>query len=321
MQAVGQRSSQRRDTPGPQTHASQLRRRLLSKWLIISICLLPALVIFSVFVLLPVVEAAFYSLYNWNGLGPLQNFTGLQNYVELLEDPVFLNAVKTNLLIALLSLVFQLPLALFLALLVKQRGAGSTFFRTVFFLPYILSEVVAGLIWAFIYDPSIGPLDAFFKLINPSGTPPAFLADTHTVLLAVFVVMLWKYFGFHLVLYLAGLQNIPQELPEAARTDGANRWQVTRYITLPMLSSTIRLTVFLSILGSLQYFDLIFVMTDGGPVHATETMATYLIHKGFQSFLLGYGSAVGVVMFIFCFGFALVYQRWVMRQDLTGVSQ
>lgn len=320
MQAVGQRSTQRRDTPRPKTHASQLKRRSLSKWSIIVICLLPALVVFGVFVLLPVVQATYYSLYNWSGLGPLQNFIGLQNYVVLLEDPVFINAVKTNLLIALLSLVFQLPLALFLALLVKQRGAGSTFFRTVFFLPYILSEVVAGLIWAFIYDPSIGPLAALVKLINPSATPPAFLADTHTVLLAVFVVMLWKYFGFHLVLYLAGLQNIPQELPEAARTDGANRWQVTRYVTLPLLSSTIRLTVFLSILGSLQYFDLIFVMTDGGPVYATETMATYLVHKGFQSFELGYGSAVGVVMFIFCFGFALIYQRWIMRQDLTGVS-
>ena len=321
MQVVDQHSAQRRDTQRPETHISQLRRRSLSKWLIIIICLLPAFVIFSVFVLLPVVQAAYYSLYNWNGLGPLQNFIGLQNYVVLLEDPVFLNAVKTNLLIALLSLVFQLPLALFLALLVKQRGAGSTFFRMVFFLPYILSEVVAGLIWAFIYDPSIGPLDDLFKRINPSGTPPALLADTHTVLLAVFVVMLWKYFGFHLVLYLAGLQNIPQELPEAARTDGANRWQVTRYVTLPMLSSTIRLSVFLSILGSLQYFDLIFVITDGGPVNATETMATYLIHKGFQSFLLGYGSAVGVVMFIFCFGFALIYQRWIMRQDLAGASQ
>ncbi len=320
MQVVDQRSTQRRDTPGPETHASRLRRRSLSKWLVIIVCLAPALVIFSVFVLLPVVQATYYSLYNWSGLGPLQNFIGLQNYVVLLEDPVFLNAIKTNLLIALLSLVFQLPLALFLALLVKQRGFGSTFFRTVFFLPYILSEVVAGLIWAFIYDPSVGPLAALVKIINPAATPPAFLADTHTVLLAVFVVMLWKYFGFHLILYLAGLQNIPQELPEAARTDGANRWQVARYITLPMLSSTIRLTVFLSILGSLQYFDLIFVMTDGGPVFASETMATYLVHKGFQSFELGYGSAVGVVMFIFCFGFALVYQRWIMRQDLGGVA-
>ncbi len=320
MQVVDQRSAQRRDTPGRETHALRLRRRSLSRWLLIIICLLPALVIFGVFVLLPVVQATYYSLYNWSGLGPLQNFIGLQNYVVLLEDPVFLNAIKTNLLIALLSLVFQLPLALFLALLVKQRGAGTTFFRTVFFLPYILSEVVAGLIWAFIYDPSVGPLAALVKIINPTATPPAFLADTHTVLLAVFVVMLWKYFGFHLILYLAGLQNIPQELPEAARTDGANRWQVTRYITLPMLSSTIRLTVFLSILGSLQYFDLIFVMTDGGPVFATETMATYLVHKGFQSFQLGYGSAVGVVMFIFCFGFALVYQRWIMRQDLGGVA-
>jgi raffinose/stachyose/melibiose transport system permease protein len=197
---------------------------------------------------------------------------------------------------------------------------GTTFFRLVFFLPYVLSQVVTGLIWLFIYNPSTGLVSGLFKLFNASAVPPALLANPQTVLYAIFVVMTWQYFGFHFVLYLAGLQNIPPELPEAARVDGATRWQVLRYITLPLLGSTIRLSVFLSILGSLQYFDLIYVMSNGGPIHASETMATYLVHEGFQNFQMGYGSAVGAVLFLICFVFALFYQRWIMQPDLVGTS-
>jgi raffinose/stachyose/melibiose transport system permease protein len=271
-------------------------------------------------VIFPVIQAAYYSLYNWNGLGPLQKFLALQNYQTLFRDPVFLGAIIHNLIIAVLSLVIQLPLALLLALL-GQRLPGARFFRLVFFLPFVLSDAVTGLIWTFVYDPSIGLLSDIIKLFNPSAVPPALLADTHIVLYAIFVVILWKYFGFHFVLYVAGLQNIPAELPEAARTDGANRWQVARYVTLPLLGSTIRLSALLSILGSLQFFDVIYVMTSGGPVYASETMATYLVHKGSQSFQLGYGSAVGTAIFLICFVFALFYQRWVMRQDLTGAAE
>ncbi len=319
MQVLSQRPVHGHNDQKPSVPYTQ--RRTFSKWLLIILCLLPATLLLLTFVLLPIVQGAYYSFYNWNGLGPLQNFIGLKNYVILLKDPVFLGAIRTNLIIVFLSLVLQLPVALILALLLRQRMPGTTFFRLVFFLPYVLSEVVAGLIWSFIYNPSTGLLASLIKIINPSTTPPAYLADTRTVLLAVFVVIFWKYFGFHLVLYLAGLQNIPQELPEAARTDGANRWQVTRFVTLPLLGSTIRLSMFFSILGGLQFFDLIFVMTEGGPVNASETMATYLYHQGFQSFALGYGSAIGMVMFILCFGFALVYQRWVMRQDMVSSVQ
>jgi raffinose/stachyose/melibiose transport system permease protein len=274
-----------------------------------------------VFVLLPVIQAAYYSLYNWSGLGPLQNFYGLKNYSKLFQDPVFLGAVKDNVIIVALSLFIQLPMSLVLALLLRNRLPGTTFFRLVFFLPYMLSQVVTGLIWLFIYDPSTGLIAAITKLINPTAVPPALLANTNTVLYAIFVAMIWQYFGFHFVLYIAGLQNIPPELPEAASIDGANRWQVVRYVTLPLLGSTIRLSVFLSILGSLQYFDLIWVISNGGPVYASETMATYLVHRGFQSFEMGYGSAVGVVLFFICFVFALFYQRWVMRPDLMGTGE
>lgn len=299
---------------------SQRRRRQWSKALTILLFLLPSLTLFALFFLIPVVQAAHFSLYDWSGLGELEDYIGLKNYQTLFKDPVFMQALKDNFIIAGLSLLTQLPAALVLALLINRKLPGRTFFRTVFFLPYILSEVVTGLIWSFIYNPSNGLIAGLLHQINPTAVPPAYLADTHTVLIAIFIAMCWKYFGFHLVLYVAGLQNIPEDVVEAAQIDGATSWQITRHVTLPLLGSTIRLSVFLSILGALQYFDLIWVMSDGGPVHASETMATYLIHFGLQQFALGYGSAVGVVMFALCLIFALFYQRVVMRQDLTGSS-
>ncbi len=291
--------------------------------LTIVLFLLPALVLFVLFVVIPVVQAANYSLYRWRGFGSPTNYIGLQNYLDLFDDEIFRKALQHNFLIAGLSLVFQLPASIFLALLVNQKMPGRTFFRTVFFLPYVLSEVVTGLIWKFIYDPLNGGLiSGVVRQFDPHATPPAFLADPNTVLYAIFLAMSWKYFGFHLILYLAGLQNIPNDVIEAARVDGANSWQVARYVTLPLLGSTIRLSAFLSVLGSLQYFDLIWVMSEGGPAgtNASETMATFLLHYGLKVNKIGYGSAVGVVMFGLCLIFALFYQRIIMRQDLRGSS-
>lgn len=297
----------------------RLRRRL-SDALTIILFLLPSLVLFVVFVLVPVIQAAHYSLYKWNGLDALDDYIGLKNYQALFNDPVFVQAIKNNFLIAILSLLLQLPAAIALALLINRKLPGRTFFRTVFFLPYVLAPVVIGLIWAFIYNPQNGLITGLLHQFSPHTLPPAYLADRNTVLYAVFAAITWEFFGFHLVLYMAGLQNIPEDVIEAARVDGANPWQVIRYVTLPLLGSTIRLSAFLSILGSLQYFDLIYVMTLGGPVNASQVMAMYQYHFGLQEFRLGYGSAVGVVMFGLCFIFALLYQRLVMRQDLTGSS-
>lgn len=302
---------------------SVFTRRLQRRWsrdATIILFLLPSVALFLLFVVVPVIQAAHYSLYRWNGLGSLDDFIGLKNYQVLFQDPIFLQALKNNILIAVLSLLLQLPAALVLALLINRKLPGRTFFRTVFFLPYVLAEVVTGLIWSFIYNPSNGLVAGLLRQFDPHAIPPAWLADSHTVLFAIFAAMCWKYFGFHLVLYVAGLQNIPDELIEAARIDGANSWQAVRYVTLPLLGSTIRLSVFLSILGSLQYFDLIYVMSDGGPVNASETMATYQLHYGLQQFALGYGSAVGVIMFGLCLVFALFYQRVIMQQDLSGRS-
>lgn len=277
--------------------------------------LLPTTILYIVLVLLPVLQAVYYSFFRWNGLGPLQNFVGLANYTRAFNDKVFIGALSHNLQLVVLSIVLQLPLALGLALLVGRKLPGRAMFRTVFFLPFVLSEVVTGIIWNFIYLPDGGLVNTLIQSVFPNVPPTALLANPQTVLYALFVVITWKYFGYHMILYVAGLQNIPAELEEAAQIDGCNRLQALRYITIPLLSGTIRLTIYLSVLGALQLFDLVWVMTTGGPVNASDTMATYLYKFGFQRFQLGAGSAIAVIIFLICFTFSLTYQRFAMRRD------
>lgn len=284
----------------------------------ITLFLLPSLILYFVFILFPVIQAIYYSFYNWSGLGPLTDFTGLANYMTAFKSMTFFSAFLHNLEILGLSLVFQITLALTLALIIGKRLPGRSIFRTIFFLPYIISEVVAGVIWVYIYEPTGGIFNIALQHVIPGFQAQPWLADPHLVLISIFVAMTWKYFGLHLVLYVAAIQNIPDEIIEAARVDGASAFQVARLISLPLMSSTIRLSIFISALGSLQYFDLIWIMSGGGPVHASETMATYLYKAGFQSFEMGYGSAVGMIMILVCFVFSLVYQRFIMNRDLAG---
>ena len=277
--------------------------------------LLPAAILYTTLVLLPVAQAIYYSFWRWNGLGPLQNFIGMDNYLRLLSDKVFVGALGHNLQLVALSVLIQLPLALGLALLVRGIARGRATFRTIFFMPFVLSEVVTGVIWNFIYRPDGGLINSLLQSIAPSLKETALLANPNTVLYALFGVITWKFFGYHMILYIAGLQNIPAELEEAAQIDGCGKLQTLRYITIPLLGNTIRLSIYLSVLGSLQFFDLIWVMTTGGPVNASDTMATYLYKFGFQRFQLGYGSAIAVIIFLICFSFSLIYQRVAMRRD------
>jgi raffinose/stachyose/melibiose transport system permease protein len=279
--------------------------------------LLPAAAMYALFVIFPLIQASYYGLFKWNGLGPLDDYVGLDNFSRVLRDEIFRRAVFHNLVILGLSLVIQLPLALGLALALGRQMRGRAFFRTVFFLPFVLSEVVTGIVWSFLYHPDSG-INNLLSGIFPGYERHGWLGDTRTVLLALFVVITWKYIGFHFVLYVAGLQNIPRDLEEAAQIDGASPLRVVWDVTIPLLGPTIRLSIFLSALGSLQYFDLIWVMTNGGPVNASETMATYMYEFGFKRFALGYGAAVSVVIFVICFGFALAYQGLVMRRDYAN---
>ena len=290
------------------------RRRDWQKLAVIVAFLVPPGVIYFLLVLLPVIQAVHFSFYRWNGLGPMQDFTGLDNYARVLRDTVFRRALGNNLLIVALSVLVQLPLALGLALLIRRNLPGRAVFRVIFFLPYVLSEVITGVLWSFIYNPQYGLLNKVLSVI-PGFEARGWLGDPKIVIYALFAVITWKYFGLHLILYMAGLQNVPAELEESAVIDGASGGQVIRHVTIPLLGSTIRLSLFLSVLGALQIFDLVWVMTTGGPVNSSETMATYLYRYGFQRFSIGYGSAVAVVLFAICFAFSFVYQRYVMRRD------
>jgi len=281
--------------------------------------MLPALALYGLFVLFPIIQAARYSLYDWNGLEPLDQFIGLANFQRALADPVFLGAVSHNAFIVILSLAVQVPFALGLALMLNRRFPGRAVLRLIFFAPYVIAEVITAIVWSLMLQPN-GLADHLLTTIGLEDAYHPWLADPDTVLIALFFIITWKYFGFHMILMLAGLQGIPRELEEAAAIDGASSRQALRYVTLPLLGPTIRVSVFLSIIGSLQLFDLVWVTTRGGPVNASNTMAVYMFDRGFVRFQFGYGSAVAVILFIICFGLALAYQRWVLRRDTEGAT-
>ena len=293
------------------------RRRLLGRWAEIALFLLPALAVYVVFVLLPIAQSVYFSLFKWNGIEPLTKFIGLANYGRALGDPVFIGAVGHCLLLAALSVFLQLPFALALALGLNARIRGRAILRTIFFAPFVISEVITGVVWQLLLQPD-GMVDQALRVGGLGALVQLWVADLNIVLFTMFVVISWKYFGFHTVLYLAGLQGIPKDLEEAAAIDGASRPQTIRYITLPLLGPTIRISVFLAIIGSLQLFDLIWVTTGGGPFNASNTMATYMIDWGFRRYQLGYGSAVAVILFVLAFAVSLAYQQFVLRRDIDG---
>ncbi|MFB9723737.1 carbohydrate ABC transporter permease [Planobispora longispora] len=299
--------------------AADRRRRRLRGLATIALFLLPALVLYGLLVLAPIAIAAYTSLFRWNGLGGRpEDFIGFDNFTRLFASDVFHGDLRNGLIIIVLSLTIQLPLALGLALLLNQRMRGRAVYRLMFFAPYVLSEVITGVLFSLILSPEAGLANQILRAVGLEELERAWLADPSTVLPALFLVMTWKYFGFYMILFLAGRQSIPRELGEAAAIDGATPWKQFRYVTLPLLGPTVRIAAFLSIIGTIQLFDLVWVLTAGGPDHASETMAVTMFQFGFKRTQIGYASAISVVMFVLSMIFALAYLRFVMRRDTRG---
>jgi raffinose/stachyose/melibiose transport system permease protein len=299
------------------TQPSQRSRIRWRRWATIGLFVLPALGLYALLVLLPIAQAGWYSLFDWNGLKPLTDFVGLENYQRALSDRVFHSAVSHNVLIIILSLVIQIPFALGLALLLNRDFPGRAVLRLLFFAPYVIAEVIAGIVFQLMLVPG-GMVDQVLESAGLGFLSQLWLADPDVVMITLFVIISWKYFGFHMIIMLAGLQNIPREVEEAALVDGASRNQSIRHITLPLLGPTIRVSVFLSMIGALQLFDLVWATTKGGPVNASTTMAIYMYDWGFRRQELGYGSAVAVLIFAIALVLALLYQRYVMSRDVEG---
>jgi raffinose/stachyose/melibiose transport system permease protein len=296
--------------------APAARRR--GRWVTIALFLLPALVLFLLLVVAPMVVAIYSSVFRWNGFGGLPtNFIGTDNFTRLFSSDIFAKDMGHLIALVLLSIVVQLPFSLAIAMLLNQRVRGRALYRVVFFAPYVLSEVITGVLFSLILAPDAGMAN---QLLSVFGLESEWLADPATVMPSLFLVMTWKYFGFHMMIYLAGRQNIPNELIEAAQIDGATAWRTFWHITLPLLGPTIRISVFLSVIYTIQLFDLIWILTGGGPSHSSETMAVTMMDWGFKRSQVGYASAISVVMFVLSLVFALIYQRFVMRRDLEGAT-
>ena len=272
----------------------------------------PALLMFTLFVVLPVVEAGYYSFFNWNGYGHPQKWVYLDNFLRVLNDPIFHQSLINNLLVILVSAFIQVPAALWLALLISDRSRSSVVFRALFFVPYILGEVVAGLIWRYMYDGNYGVVAVVYHWFGKEA--PQVLAERGWATAALLLVIVWKYFGFHMALFIAGRQSIPSDVLESAQIDGASRWQTTRRIVLPMMRPVVVLSLFFSILGSLQTFAIIVALTDGGPSNSTHSAVSYLYTFGIKRMRVGFGSAVGVVLFMICVLVMVFYKRLFMRE-------
>ena len=282
-------------------------------------CLLflpPALLLFTLFVILPILESGWYSFFNWNGYGRPQHWINLQNYLWVLNDPIFGRSLVNNLFIVLVSAFIQLPVAMWIALLISDRTRNSLIFRAIFFVPYILADVVAGLIWKYLYDGDYGLVAMVYGWFGQRA--PFVLATPGWAMAAILLVVVWKYFGFHMALFIAGRQGISSDVIESARIDGASQWQVTRYVVLPMMRPVIVLALFFSILGSLQQFDMIYALTGGGPLNSSHSAVTYLYTFGIKRMRVGFGSALGVVLFIICVLVMIFYKRLFMRDRARG---
>lgn len=281
-------------------------------------CLSPALLCYGVLVIYPIIRSFFYGFYDWNGLSqPV--YIGLQNFANILKDRIFWLSFKNNLGIVVASVLGQIPLGLVLAVILNQKLKGASFFRTVFFIPMVLSTVVVGLLWSTVLNSQVGMVNALLRIIGLGRLAHDWLGDPRFAIYAVCAAIIWQFFGLYMIMFLAALQNIPHEIMEAAAIDGANDANTFFRVTLPMVWPTVITAVILCIAGSMRSFDLVFVLTQGGPAHATELMATYMYNKTFSVYKYGYGSAISLIIFVISFGMILASQKLMaIKNNLDG---
>jgi raffinose/stachyose/melibiose transport system permease protein len=289
---------------------------LSNKW-IIALYVLPSLFLVLQLIYIPIVLTGYYGLTKWDGIGAKQ-FIGLDNYLELMGDRLFWESAFHSLLLAVFS-ALSLLVYLAVALLLAGRIKGSNLLRKIYLVPMLLSSVAIAQLWLKIYHPTNGILTSALEFIGFTNTP-AWLAEPAYVLPALFVPILWQYAGFYILIYYSALKNIPASLEEAARIDGANPLQIALRIKIPLIAEVFKVTVVLAVVGSLKYFDLIYVMTNGGPNGASEVMASYMYRIAFKGFNFGYGSAIGFFLLLICLVVTWLIRKWTAAKETIEYS-
>lgn len=288
-----------------------MNKMMSNKWLI-SLYIFPAMLFLALLIYIPIVLTGYYGLNQWNGIKAME-FIGLENYTKLLSDKAFWSSAYHSLLLAVfscLSLIIYLVISLVLASKIK----GSNVLRKIYLIPMLLSSVAIAQLWLKIYHPSNGLINIFLEKLGVVNTPE-WLANTDLVLFAIFLPILWQYAGFYILIYYAALKGVPKEIEEAATIDGATSWQIAFRIKVPLIVEVMKVTLVLAMVGSLKYFDLIYVMTGGGPNGASEVMASYMYRIAFKSFDFGYASAVSFFLLLIC-----LVVTWLIR-TLTATKE
>jgi raffinose/stachyose/melibiose transport system permease protein len=279
--------------------------------------LAPALLVFGLAVLLPMLLTVGYSFTEWNGFGAM-TFVGLENYLDALGDPIFRDSFVHVIVYIGATLLLEVGVGLALAGIVSALP-GSIWFRVAIFVPVMLPIVVVAVLWSFVYDNDFGLINALLGALGLEGLQRVWLGDTSTALLAVSVVSGWIYAGFYMMIFFAAMRQIPQEILEAARMDGAGEWSLFRRIKVPMVSNAIGIAVLLCVTGGFQGFDLFFVLTNGGPYGATEVPTTYLVKTVFRNGEVGYGSAMAVILTTIVLAIGYAYTR-LQRRGRVGAA-
>ena len=290
----------------------RLQRRLerLTPWLFV----LPAFLVYVAFVIGPMCYSAVLSLYRWDGISPVKTFVGLKNYHALFfVDGVFWTALKNNVIWAACAIVVPNGVGLALALVLNRPFRGRTLFRGIFYFPSVLSLVLVGLIWSWLYHPTFGLINEVLRSVGLGSWARYWLSDTSTALYAAFVAAAWQSTALPMILYLAGLQNIPSEAIESARVEGAGTLALFRYITFPLLRETTMVVLAITIIGSLGVYDIIYTMTYGGPADSTEVLAVYMYFHTYIYNNVGFGTAIAVVLFLLTMVFAVPYVLYMSR--------
>ncbi|MEK3884675.1 sugar ABC transporter permease [Paenibacillus sp. PL2-23] len=272
----------------------------VGKWTL-SVFVLPCLIFYMAFVFAPIIVSVYYSFVEWAGMGE-QKFIGFQNFTVLFtQDPIFWPSVLRTLYISVASLL-QIPIAIVIAILLSRYVKRANFLLSSYFLPVILSVVIIGQLWKAIYNPASlgGMINQMLIQFGLEAWTKTWLADSEVAIFALCFVIFWQYIGYHVLIQFTGVQNISTDIYEAASIDGAEGFKADRYITLPLLSPVIKVSTVLAVIGSLKAFDLIVVMTGGGPANTTEVISTHMYNMTFVTFKYGYGSAISTFLVIFC---------------------